>query len=195
MSFHKTFNIFDLGYLANPVLSQLRDEESVAKYFFSVIAPDLIEVSPYWRERTRKIFDSALLETEYQKITQWSGSCNIAGWIDFYVRRSITKGSNSRERSFIDELNSDRAVSRIEREIQKCQTTEPENCFYIVRSVYRFLPELRREGKLEAVLALFSERETKSIFLEWGRSHLSSDRSSVWVTEAQMVVDGMATRQ
>jgi hypothetical protein len=193
MSFHKTFNIFDLGYLANPVLSQLRDEESVAKYFFSVIAPDLIEVSPYWRERTRKIFDSALVETQYQRVTQWSGSCNVPEGIDFYVRRSITKGSTSRERAFIDELYSDRTVSRIEREIQQCLKTEPEDCFYIVRSVYRFLPELRREGKLDAVLAVFSERVPKSNFLKWGRAHLSSDRSSGWITEAQIVVDGMAT--
>ena len=188
---YKIFNIFDLGYLANPVFIQLRDEESVERYFFTVIAPDLIEVSPYWRERSRKIFDSALLDIQYQKVNQWSGSCKTTEGIDYYVRRSMTKGSNSRERGFTDELSSGLAVSRIEREIHDCLTVETADCFYIVRSLYRFLPELRREGKLDAVLELLRENGSTSLVLEWGRAHLTSDRSSTWVSGAQTVVDGM----
>ena len=45
VSYHKQFNIVDLGYLGSPVMTKLKDSpELVNEYLFDFIAPDIIEI-------------------------------------------------------------------------------------------------------------------------------------------------------
>ena len=48
ISWHKQFNIVDLGMLGSPIMAKLKNGRILADYFFDFAAPDIIESHDYW---------------------------------------------------------------------------------------------------------------------------------------------------
>ncbi len=177
MSWHKDVNIVDLGYLGNPGLTALDaipsgTKREVANYFFDIAAPDLIEMHGVWSERHAHLFKDrrfheryAAVESEVDGFLQkrFNRSANFRAEYGAYVRtgywvrRDMMADSGSRERTLVDALRAGPTLSRLEEELARCKAEglTPEECAYVVRSAYRFIPEFVAQGSYEALVTLF----------------------------------------
>lgn len=178
MTWYKQFNVLDLGMLGTPEMAKLpSDGSAVRKYFFRYGLPDMIEAHGYW---TKKYCGSIFLTEEFLRIyeavdggdstTQWCKSGNPA--VRYWLRRDVKNGSQSAERQFLDSLQADLDVNKIKHEISMCKRTGA-SCDYIVRTTYKFIPELRRRHVFSDALALFSEPAERSLLSGWfdGQAH------------------------
>jgi hypothetical protein len=166
MSWYKEFNIVDLGRLGNPVVARLikdRKRQSLADYIFDLTAPDIIELHDSPARSFHYLFKDKRFRGLYVPVRE-----ERSPWLKkhakkfpkvmkgIWIRRDIVKGSSSRERLFLDKLQSDLSIDTIKEELAICSQENRANAFtYAARTVYRFIPELVSQGTYDDVIELF----------------------------------------
>ena len=168
MSWHKQFNIVDLGMLGTLIMAKLQNGPAMANYFFDFAAPDLIESHDWWSCRYyNSLFTDTRFRKRYVPIREkmFSGKWKYCGNkklpVGIWIRKDILKNSNSNERKLINELEKNLSVDRLAQELKDCQTTQDSNCVYVSRTAYRFLPEFRNHNEIESLNKIFENSRTK----------------------------------
>ena len=177
-SWHKDFNVVDLGRLGSPVLAKAgsparRTGSFTEDYLFDFIAPDVIRLHSYW---SCLFADTLMADARFKaaylplktRVTDWTqSSCrdhpeSLSG---VWVWKDVLKDSNSLERKLIDDLQANLTPSRLRQELGACQA-DPENlCTYVARTAYRFLPEFREQGAIKELNSIFSDSRTRDFDL------------------------------
>jgi hypothetical protein len=158
-----------------------------ADYFFDFAAPDIIEMHAWWKcgENTLIFSDPRftksyrLIELNPHDLVQCQ-SFTIPGGI--WIRRDIEKTSRNPERELIDDLKGGFSLDRISQELDGCHENEyKNNCSYISRTVYRFIPEIKSNGQLKSVIDLFKEKSgnTFDMFLLAGSYDVTQTSSVI----------------
>jgi len=167
MSYHKDFNVLDLGCLGNPVLARIQfQRDLVATYFFEFAAPDIIECHPTWMAAYPEIFEDPRFDRLYERIEKhhdpWFEAHGLTADIRFWVRRDIRPASDTPERRLLDDLQAELSLVRIQAELAACALSgaAPGRSLYVTRTAYRFLPEFRARGQQRALLDLFAVSPT-----------------------------------
>ena len=173
ISWHKDFNAVDLGRLGSPVISKLHHSEifyPFSDYFFDYAAPDFIEIHGSWwpciyhqsvfghpefGERYRAVSANAM---EFIQNSCNPRDVNLSG---VWIRADILRTSESAERKLIDRLSSNLSVDALRRELEACQSVAGNDCVYVARTAYRFLPEFRDAGLVDELNQIFSASRTK----------------------------------
>ena len=184
ISWHKDFNIVDMGKLGSPVLARLNNPVVIKDYIFKFVAPDFIELHDIWSCSYSYIFADKRFENMYEPLweekTPWlSLHCRKFPYVKtgVWIRKDIEKNSGSKERKFLNYLASNLSLKRIKYELKKCQGKSGITaCQYVTRNVYRFIPELVRKGNYKGVLELFTCDKASNYDL----AILSARQSSVW---------------
>lgn len=166
MSWHKQYNIVDLGMLGTPIMAKLKNDPMLADYFFDYVAPDMIESHEYWTcHYYSLIFSDSRFREKYDIIREALVTNQACGDkklpVGIWIRKDIKKGSPSSERILIDDLAKDFSLHRIRQELDICQSDQNNNCIYVARTAYRFLPEIRRKGLSNDLKEIFVNSKTK----------------------------------
>ena len=159
MSWYKEFNIIDLGLLGSPVMSRLYNTKKLKNYYLDFIRPDIISAHGHW---ISKFCDSIFIKPEfgkyYQQITSYSKISEICQkkinhkkYI--WIRKNIAKSSNSRERIFLENLQRSLSLDAILTEMKTCRRRKENTCYYVARTVFKFIPELREKNLLEKLVS------------------------------------------
>lgn len=163
MSFHKDFNVVDLGCLGSPVLSRIQFQRHlVAIYFFEFVTPDIIECHPTWMAAYPEIFEDPRFNRMYERIEDrgdpWFEAQGLAQDIRFWVRRDVRPEADTPERRLLDDLQAELSLDRLQYELVACAAVDsaPGNSLYVTRAAYRFLPEFRVRGQAQQLLTLFA---------------------------------------
>lgn len=178
LTWHKQFNVVDLGMLGSPEIAKIKNRPILRKYFLEYALPDIIESHTDWTQR----YCGSLLHTEefqhqYEMIDADDDIMSLCHSDRparrFWIRRDIKLSSQSHERRFLDALQNDLDVDLIRREVYDCNTSRA-SCAYIARTVYKFIPELRRKGLIEEVVQLFDQKIDRSFLTGWNnaRAHI-----------------------
>jgi len=170
MTWYKNFNVIDLGMLGSPIMARIKNGPMMTAYYLYYGLPDLIEVHGFWaKEYYKSIFSKIRFTSLYSQVgvnvslaKLKSGKAPHVYWI----RNDVRKDSNSRERKFLDALQNELSIKRITQEIESSKQTH-RDCSYIARTVYKFIPELRRSGKFDKVYSLFSSATDKALLRGW----------------------------
>ena len=174
-SWHKQFNIVDLGMLGSPIMAaSLRSRTNVAwvaDYFLDYARPDIVETHSAWSCRWNRILTDQRFHEIYRplrvRVNNWTrrGGCkdNPESLSGIWVRTDVLKASDSPERRLLDDLTGGVSTRRLRDELRQCQATSriPHGCVYVARSAYRFLPEFTSRGLGEELLELFSTSRTR----------------------------------
>lgn len=164
VSWSKDMNVLDLGMLGSPILAATKDHRVVSDYIFDHVAPDLIESHEIWScLHYFTIFMDPRFKSNYlvvsEKFIQFDGDCaGKALPTGVWIRKDILQQSKSSERIFLDQLQKNLNVDSIKSELESCQVSK--DCAYVARTVYRFIPELKKMGIFEDVLGIFSKFPT-----------------------------------
>ncbi|MFM8315707.1 MAG: hypothetical protein ACKOA8_15610, partial [Deltaproteobacteria bacterium] len=165
----KDFNVVDLVRLGSPQIArfdQLKDNSMTRNHFLRHIAPDIIvaytgSVYPYC-----DLMSSDDFQSQYEMLfheNDLKKYCNHqAKGIRFWIRRDIKKESQSRERFFLDQLQTKVDPSVIRDELSRCHSLAV-SCDYVARTVYRFIPELRNLGMFEEVFSSFYDPTDRAL--------------------------------
>ncbi len=169
ISWHKQFNIVDLGMLGSTIMAKLKNDSVSANYFFEYAAPDLIETHNYWScMYYSSLFEDSRFNERYQVevgglvTSDYCGAKPLPDGI--WIRKDILKSAATRERNLIDDLENSLSLTRIKEELNFCKNStgnEPQRCAYVTRTSYRFLPEIRKNGQLVQLVALFEDSPSK----------------------------------
>ena len=172
MSWALDFNIVDLGKLASPILAKVaHGKNSVASdYFLDFAAPDLIESHGWWScGYSNTIFGDTRFAERYTlvqgHIQEWMKKhckANPESPTGIWIRKDILKSSGSPERRLIDDLAGELSTERVRQELEDCQRVPANNCVYVARTAYRFLPEFRDKGDIKALTEIFSASRTRA---------------------------------
>ena len=168
ISWHKDFNIIDLGRIGDPVISRLRHPRLIADYIFDFAAPDILEIHEAWAcaysylfkdPRFREMYEPAKEErTEWLRINCAQEEQVKTG---LWVRKDIMVNRGSRERRLIDSLKNSISVQKIREELARCAAdAHDSSSLYVTRSAYRYLPEFAKKGDMDALRSLFKNRES-----------------------------------
>ncbi len=186
MSWHKQFNIVDLGRLGSPIMAKLADNPVLADYFFDYAAPDMIESHGYW---TCRYYDSVFTDPRFkERYAPWGREVSLDdSCVDgtrpttgMWIRRDILAESGSAERRLIDELQRNLSIQALRDELASCQEQEGTNCAYVARTAFRFLPEFIAAGDHGELVAVFRGSRTSPFDLHLvtgrnnGQSHLAA---------------------
>ena len=185
MSWHKQFNIVDLGWLGSPIMTKLRNRSMVSDYFFDYAAPDMIESHVFWSCIYRKsIFGDTRFREMYtpvkEKTIKHPPFCDEKVPVGQWVRKNIQRGAKTKERILIDDVKINLSVARLRQELNDCQSDPQRNCVYVARTAFRFLPEFRDQGKIDALNEVFLTSRTKDYDLylingyKDGQAHVSA---------------------
>lgn len=190
ISWHKDFNIVDLGTLGNPVVARIRhlkDKRLMTHYFFDMAAPDFIELHDNPAKAYHYIFEDPRFRELYEPIRE-----KRSPWLKenakkypkvmkgIWIRKDIKKASTSRERLFLDRLQENLSIDIIKEELARCSNqNHPNTCTYAARTVYRFIPELVSKGIYEKVVALFRENNASGFDM----ALLGGRKNSNWYNE------------
>lgn len=174
VSWHKQFNIVDLGMLGSPIMASRRkpgvDSNWLADYFLDYARPDIIESHSSWSCRWDTILSDPRFDDIYApvrvEVTDWTTercTSNPESLSGVWVRMDVLKSSDSPERRLIDDLSIDPSTDRLRDELRRCHPTSTvlHDCVYVARTAYRFLPELRSQGLGREVAELFSTSRTR----------------------------------
>ena len=183
VSFSKEFNIYDFGRLANPVLTQLTTEEEIRTHFFLLVAPDIIEITPYWRERNTAVVESPLFAERYVETKEGVDSCHIFPHHNFYIRREIALGSGSRERYLNDSLATSLSIPLLKHELERCTNFNPADCFYTARVIYRFLPDFLAAQQLGALQDMIQSSVASQLYKRFIEARIKSRSTPLWSKE------------
>lgn len=168
ISWHKQFNIVDLGGLGSQVIAKIKKGPILANYFFDYAAPDIIESHEYWScLYYDTIFSDPRFSERYIPVRQREGRWESCGDtvlpVGIWIRKDVQKKSMSPERRLIDDLAKGLNIEILSIELAHCQSRESEldACTYVARTAYRFLPELRLSGKFDQLLTVFESSRTR----------------------------------
>lgn len=164
ISWHKQFNVLDVGLLGSPLVARLQGSIAFNEYFFDYAAPDMIETHGWWTCKYKDLLADRRFAASYvpadgaaPSTTTCQGAAVPTG---IWVRRDVLRSASGRERAFIDALANDPTAQRIEAELRGCRASavgSPAACAYVARSAYRHLPELRARGESARLQAVFRE--------------------------------------
>ncbi len=180
MSFHKNFNVIDLGYLGSRTLTDLKRAPILkTEYILRIAKPDFIEIHGCWSCREYgELFRNSKFASMYEAIAQrptvdeCSEQCPEAK-DGIFMRTAVKKGSDTPVRRFIDDLAEEISLERIAQELSECRGDRSRDCVDVTKTVFRFLPEIRRLGLESAVLGLF-QNLPPSPYKEWSMTLLRS---------------------
>ncbi len=173
MSWHKQFNIVDLGWLGSPIMAKIRNLPASIEsdYFFNYAAPDMIESHRFWSCRhSEAVFKNPRFHQLYKPVReklvthdpQWCAHPVLEG---IWIRKDILRDAGTAERILIDDIATDLSanisVARLHEELTTCQQDPDKNCVYVARTAFRFLPEYRAGGHISALNEVFSQSRTK----------------------------------
>jgi hypothetical protein len=173
LSWHKQFNVVDLGLLGSSVTPRLQSGPAFNAYFLEHAAPDIVETHGWWTCR----YASMLLDPRFRAMYVEANApgkqtlpCKEAGAVPtgIWLRRDVMRGSTSRERTLLDDLGREPSVERVAQELRSCQQVpqaRPGACTYVARSAYRVLPEFRARGALDRLVAVFGGSRSRDFDL------------------------------
>ncbi len=173
LSWHKQFNIVDLGWLGTPIMAKMKRQPIAIQsdYFFNYAAPDMMESHWAWSCIHKiLIFDNPEFRRLYdpikESLSQRDNLCNGANLLNgIWIRKDILRDSGTAERILIDDIAADLSanisVVRLHEELTTCQQDPDKNCVYVARTAFRFLPEYRAGGHISALNEVFSQSRTK----------------------------------
>ena len=158
ISWRKRANVLDLGLLGSTILPRL---DRPAPYVLSVAQPDLMEVHDAWVCLYRDIFASREFIDEYEPVavarTPWLlENCQemptaVSG---IWIRKAMKKGSASGERGFMERFAASLDVRVLDEELGRCLGAPGQRpCLYVARTLFRFVPDLKRAGRYRDVIA------------------------------------------
>jgi hypothetical protein len=157
MSWSKEMNIVDLGMLGNHLTARLRGD-GAAEYLLTFALPDFIESHGLWSEMYAALFADQRFDELYAHVID-SGDYQKERRFPqgFWVRKDIMKTSGSRERAFLNLLQKNLNsldIGFVEDEFKSASQHGVETG-YISRTVYKYLPEWRQQGKYGSLTELF----------------------------------------
>jgi len=168
MSWNKEFNLLDLGMLGSSMFAKVRQGPILADYFFDFAAPDLIETHETWScHYWHTLFSDPRFEQRYRPIRQSVvryGSCQDTLLPKgIWVRRDVERGADTAERRLIDDLKKNLSTERLAQELGRCQQTHSQaaDCTYVARAAYRYLPEFKKQGSLQAPTKIFDQSQSR----------------------------------
>ncbi len=169
LSWHKQFNIVDLGWLGSPIMAKMKHQPIAIQsdYFFNYAAPDMMESHTEWSCIHKiSIFDNPEFRRLYdpirESLSQRDNLCNGANLLNgIWIRKDILRDSGTAERILIDDITAELSVARLHEELTTCQQDPDKNCVYVARTAFRFLPEYREGGHISALNEVFSQSRTK----------------------------------
>ena len=184
LSWYKEFNVVDIGWLGTPIIAKIRQGPIVADYFFDYAAPDMFETRIAWFCTHRPIFEDPRFREMYTPLKEVFRKkplgCGAKLYSGQWVRKNIQRGAKTKERILIDDLKTDLSVARLRQELNDCQSAPQRNCVYVARTAFRFLPEFREQGKIDALNEVFLTSRTKDYDLylingyKDGQAHVSA---------------------
>jgi len=180
VSFAKEFNVLDLGRLGSDVLAHVRSPREAGEWFFELAAPDIIEIHEFWWVRNAFLFRDPRFRQRYIPVEEhedvWFAR-NAPSFPDardgIYMRRDMMRDSGTAERRLHDRMAGAPSIEAIGLELKTCDRHGSYDCLYVLRTAYRFLPELSaRQHDLEALFSAVSNAR----FREWALAVLRSRR-------------------
>ena len=166
LSWHKNFNVVDLGRIGSPLIAKTYNSPILNDYFFDHIAPDLLAIHDtlYPAYRQSLLGDPRFTE-RYEPIRTGSSILRFVGTEipsgpsvpqRFWIREAVRPGSDSEERKLIEELRARPSAEVLRAALLRCSSPGGEGCRHVARTAYRFLPELSRRGEAGQVQRLFA---------------------------------------
>ncbi|HVZ35261.1 MAG TPA: hypothetical protein VG963_22700, partial [Polyangiaceae bacterium] len=139
LSFAKEFNVLDLGYLGSSVLPRLFDTATTNGYVYRIAAPDVIELHASWLEDHAQLLADPRLAELYVPWTPPAADAEKRFWI----RKATLLGAPTDERRLIDALAARHDPSLVAQAVERCNAAPGRDaCLYVMRTVYRLLPDL-----------------------------------------------------
>ena len=165
MSWHKQFNIVDLGMLGSKIMARVPSNSPIlSNYFFDYAAPDMIESHYAWTCRYKKsIFNDSRFRELYKPIRESVSKDRGCGKLleGIWIRKDIVKSANTPERILVDDLKESLSIERLQSELENCQKSLNRSCVYVARTAYRFLPEFKSKNNIRQLNSIFSRSRTK----------------------------------
>lgn len=190
VSYVKKFNIFDLGMLGSPLIASVAaDKELYRYYFYNFALPDFIAIHEFWSGYYKFMFFDGQFYNLYKPITEKRTEFLNEKFPDdpqimegYYIRKDLLKENKSSEWLFIQELKKNISVERIKQELDKSlNDTDPTAHQYVVRTVFRFIPELKKLNLYNDVIELF-DKSPSSLY---DRAILRSSEYGNWYKDAK----------
>jgi len=181
LSWHKSFNIVDLGRLGSPIMAHIGGDHKLMKHYLLQYAlPDIIELHDGYSCGYSFLLEDPHFLTLYApvdtKVTKWTKRhCKDAptSQTGLWIRKDIQKESLSNERKMLNDLQKKVNIERVVAELQKCHQETPNSCQYISRVIYHLLPEFVEHKIDHEVIELF--KSTKASLYDW---HLLTGRDN-----------------
>lgn len=177
MTWHKVLNDIDMGLLGNPVMAHLKNDQLIADYIIDYAAPDFIEAHEAWIfHYCKSLFKNPRFNEKY---IQYLSDYNIEQVCQerpmnapaiYWIRKDIMLNSPSNERSFLNDFQKNLSISRINDELNLCSQRsggDPKRCSYIARTVFQFIPDLRRSGTFDDAYRLFLYPPDQALLIGW----------------------------
>ena len=166
LSWHKKFNIIDIGRLGSPIMAHLKANKKLFKeYYLHYALPDMIELHNGWSCGYAFLLQDDEFKKLYRpyhtQVTKWTkNNCKEHPLSEsgIWIRRNIEKESNSNERNFLDNLQVDLKMESIIEEFTKCYKYKNNECRYITRVLYHLLPVIKEKNLYNEVLSLAIEK-------------------------------------
>lgn len=170
MSWYKDINILDLGMIGSPVLSKIKSAPIASDFIFEFLSPDIIQSHDIWScVHYETIFSDIRFKKMYQPVKEEfiQSKSRCRGKIlrnGIWIRKNILKSSTSRERMLLDKLSHELNLNIVQDELEYCKSSKFENCSYISRTAYKFLPEFKDKGMYDQLLLIFSNAQITNDF-------------------------------
>jgi hypothetical protein len=159
VSWRKHFNVVDFGRLGSAVIPRVA---SPGVYVATVAEPDIVELHAPWSCFYQDLFLTPAFTEQYVRVTTPErGDTQCPGPTGtlpaYWLRRAIMKGSQSAERAFLDRFRQTFDVRLVEVELASCLARpNPRPCAYVGRTLFRFVPELKRAGREKDIVTLLA---------------------------------------
>ncbi len=205
LSYLKDFNLTDLGFLGSPVLAHLRHNDYLLRtWFYEFVRPDVVETHGEWSVLHGRLFSDARFRMIYEPLHE-----TREGYLDelggaypqigegIFVRKELKDGASNPERRLVSDLKQmETAEERVQRMVEELlYTTSPKAPLahqYVVRTAYRFLPELEGADNWEEFEAGFDNRITAPVdlaLLQSGHRGNWSDEIVDWLQQNRGIID------
>lgn len=165
ISWHKKFNIIDIGMLGSPLMAKLSPPFRM-DWFFDYAAPDVISMHHGWscRYATEILSDPRFTE-HYTPVEAYVSSwtkqhchANPESLTGVWVRTAVLDSSQSAERRLIDRMKIALSIRDLREEMKQCRSLTAgwkHDCVYVARTAWRFLPEFRNLGTVDELEEIF----------------------------------------
>ncbi len=168
MSWHKDFNVVDIGALGNVFFAHLRHGPLLSEYFFEWMAPDIVESHEAWSCRYfDEIFSDPRFRERYLPIREewvdWDRCANGPLPVGVWVRRDMLRAATGEERRLTDRLDQELSVDAVRESLHRVRDrseVESETGWAtsaaVARAAYRFLPEFVAAGQGDDLRTVFA---------------------------------------